>query len=522
MYNVVINNITYGYKIMAGFIAYDIKSSGIYAKLCISKRVGTRVTKSYVCLGRVLDKERHIFRNRERGVFTYDPKTGKYGNPPEDFVPEEIPRKNRAELLNLDFGDAFFLDSFIKQERFDRCVEALGYDNPDIAKAMLLFYILSCRSNAHAPIWYEGSYARILYPKANLSSQRISDFLESIGNESKWYRFFETYVQWLCGFKETKKNEHILIDSTGLPNSTHFPLTALSNHNGELSSEVRLIYVVQQKTGMPLYLRYCPGNIIDANTVVRTIAELKEHKINVKFAILDAEYYTAENLDTFFENHISFITRLKENRRLYKDLIAKYGTNIKQEENSVRFGSRFLYVKHVDCELSGRRGTYKAHAYIAVDLSRAFDEECQAIKHGAADDLDPREVHRNMQGKGFFVLVATHRISTEDILLLYYTRQQIEQVFDIGKNYASMLLDSVQKEAAFRGHLMMTFMAAVVCKKLQKLAEQHNMTMTMMLESLKNQKCKIYNSRVITNEPNKQQNAAYKIAGITCPAVIPR
>lgn len=507
---------------MAGFIAYDIKSSGTYAKLCISKRVGSKISKTYTCLGRVLDKERRIFRNRERGVFTYDPETGEYGKPEEEYVPEETPRKNRAEQLILDFGDAFFLDRFIKDLRFDSCVEALGYGNPDTTKAMLLFYILSSRSNSHAQIWYEGSYARILYPKANLSSQRISDFLESIGNESRWRSFFEAYIQWLCSFEETRKCEHILIDSTGLPNSIHFPLTALSNHNGEINNEVRLIYVVQQKTGMPLYFRYCPGNIIDANTVVRTIAELKEYKVNVKFAILDAGYYTAENVDAFFENHISFITRLQENRRLYKELIAKYGEDIRQEENSVRFGSRFLYIKHADCELPGRRVAYKAHAYIALDLSRAFDEERQAIRHGAADDLDAREVHRNMQGKGFFVLVATRRINSEHLLSLYYTRQQIEQVFDIGKNYASMLPVCVQKEATFRGHLMMTFMAAVVCRKLQELTKQHDMTMTMLLDALRNQKCKIYNSRVITTEADKRQNDAYKLAGITCPAVLPR
>lgn len=507
---------------MAGFIAYDNKPSGSYAKLCISKRVGDKVRKTYVCLGKVLDKERNIFRNKERGVFTFNPQTGEYGKPEESFVPNEEPRKNRRELLVLDFGDAFFLDSFIKSICFDNCIEALGYGNPDTTKAMLLFYILSCRSNVHAPIWYEGSYARLLYPKANLESQRISDFLASIGDESKWRRFFDAYIKWLCSFEETSKCEHILIDSTGLPNSIHFPLTAISNHNGEINNEVRLIYVVQQKTGMPLYFRYCPGNIIDANTVVRTIAELKEHKVNVKFAILDAGYYVAENVDASYENKISFITRLQENRRLYKDLIAKHGASIKCEENSVKFGSRFLYIKHADCKIQGRIGEYDAHAYVALDMNRAGDEERKVMQHAVADNLDAKEVHRNMQGKGFFVLVATRRINPEQILSIYYTRQQIEQVFDIGKNYASMLPVSVQKEETFRGHLMMTFMATVVCKKLQELTKDHLLTMTMMLEKLRNQKCKVYNSRVITFEADKQQNAAYKLAGMVCPAIIPR
>lgn len=84
---------------MAGFIAYDNKPSGSYAKLCISKRVGDKVRKTYVCLGKVPDKERNIFRNKERGVFTFNPQTGEYGKPEESFVPNEEPRKKQAVVV---------------------------------------------------------------------------------------------------------------------------------------------------------------------------------------------------------------------------------------------------------------------------------------------------------------------------------------------------------------------------------------------------------------------------------------
>ena len=84
-----------------------------------------------------------------------------------------------------------------------------------------------------------------------------------------------------------------------------------NNHNGTISEEVRLIYVVHQRTGLPLFFRYAAGNVIDVRTLVRTIAELKANGVNTKFAILDAGYYTGANADALLDAKISFITRLK-------------------------------------------------------------------------------------------------------------------------------------------------------------------------------------------------------------------
>ncbi|MDR2203551.1 MAG: hypothetical protein LBE76_04525 [Nitrososphaerota archaeon] len=116
---------------------------------------------------------------------------------------------------------------------------------------MIAYYTLCSMANCHANDWYEGNYARILYPKANLTSQRINNFLTAIGTEQTQRNFFTKYIKLLE--QKAIDTSSILIDSTGLPNNIHFPLTAIRNYNGETQNEVRLIYVVQQKTGLPIY-----------------------------------------------------------------------------------------------------------------------------------------------------------------------------------------------------------------------------------------------------------------------------
>ena len=139
---------------------------------------------------------------------------------PVDFV-DTTKRQNAREELIVDFGDAFLFDQLIKRYNLAPAIEAIDYGNPDSLRALLLYYMLSSRSNQHALTWFEGSYARILYPKANLTSQRISDLLAAIGREDTMQRFFHAYLPLLGS--DVREGANILIDSTGLPNSIHFP-----------------------------------------------------------------------------------------------------------------------------------------------------------------------------------------------------------------------------------------------------------------------------------------------------------
>jgi hypothetical protein len=494
------------------YIAYDIKNGIEYAKLYVSTRVGENVLKDYTNLGRVLDKELGIYRNRERGVFTYDLATNTYGKSPAEFVP---PTTSRKESLILDYGDVFFLDQFIRTKGLHTAVDAIGYGNPDTLYTMLIYYAVCSAANCHAQSWWEGSYARILYPNANLSSQRISDFLVAIGDEYSQREFFQEYFKMLD--RSGSDTGNVLIDSTGLPNSIRFPLTAISNHNGEISNEVRLIYVVQQKTGLPLYFRYCPGNVIDATTLIRCLEELKAQGINVKFAILDAGYYTEDNILELFENKISFITRLKSNLVVYKDLVREHLSSLESKENLVEYNGRYVYLKCVPIKLYG----YSAYAYVGLDIERKSSESRKTFQRAKDKKMDTDQVFDTIASQGVFIIVASRRIAATKLLPLYYTRQQIEQIFDIGKNYAEMLPLRVQTEETFRGHLLLTFIVTVILKHLQDALLKTTFNPISVFLNLRNQKCKVFADKIVTNEPFKKANDVYKLFKIKCPTVIP-
>jgi hypothetical protein len=495
-------------------ITYDNKHGIEYAKLCVSRRIGKRVVKDTTNLGRVLDKEHGIYKNRERGVFTYDLETNTYGAPPVDFIPSMI--SNRKESLILDFGDSFFLDNFIEQSGLRDSIDAISYGNPDTLYAMIHYYIICSTANCHANDWYEGNYARILYPNANLTSQRISDFLTAIGDEYSQREFFKEYFKWLD--QSDADLENVLIDSTGLVNSIQFPLTAVTNHNGQISEEVRLMYVVHHKTGMPIYFRYCAGNIVDVTTLVRCLAELKAQGVNVKFAIFDAGYYSDDNIKELFKQKVSFITRMKPNTKLYKELVNTHADSLEVKENLVEYNTRYAYIKCVPCEID----SHKAYAYIGLDIDRKSFETKRTFRNASNKKMDTDQVFDAIQNKGIFILIATRKIAKTKILPLYYMRQQIEQVFDIGKNYAGMVPVRVHTEETFRGHLLLTFVATAILRQLQTKLIKSPVNPISLFLNLRNHKCKIFGNEIVTHEPVKKANDIYKSFKVTCPTAFER
>ena len=202
----------------------------------------------------MIDKEHGIFKNREYGIFKYDIKTNTFSSVPAEYQEPAMKRKTRYPVrptLVVSLGDVFLLDEFLKGSGLIKAVDATGYRNGDTLKALLAYYILSPLASSHAQDWWELTYARYLYPKAQMASQRISDALADIGSEDARRGFFYEYFRFLertdskADGTPCSIGDGILIDSSGLPNSIRFPLTAVNTHNGIVSEEVRLIYTVQ-------------------------------------------------------------------------------------------------------------------------------------------------------------------------------------------------------------------------------------------------------------------------------------
>lgn len=507
------------------FIVYKRQNGIDYARVCVSRwKNGTSRQQTVHNLGRVIDRERSIYKNRERGIFTYDLASDSFGIPEDDFVLNGT-NISRKEKLIVNFGDAWFIDQFIKKEGLDPIIQPIDCDNPDSLFSMILYYVLESAGNSHAQDWYENSYARFLYPRADLASQRVSELLQQIGSEENWRRFFKAYILWLDHLGIDYRR--IIIDSTGLPNSIHFPLTAVSSHNGKISNEVRLIFVVEEEIGLPVFMRYVQGSIIDISTLVQTLRELEKYAVEPDLALVDAGYYSEKNVNYLKDNGVEFVCRVQSNRITYKKAIEENRPLLERPENLVQYNNRLLYIKKSYAEISSK---YKGWIYVCKDIAREAIEEDKLLNRNDLGQLSKEEIYDELAVDGIFVMVSTNELSKEEILPVYYTRQEVEQTFDVAKNDASLLPLRIQSEENLRGHLLLVFIATAIRKLIEKTLNDpstkgmpkkgRKLNTGSLLQNLGYQHAKVFADEIIPQEANSKANLGYRVFGIESPLSI--
>jgi hypothetical protein len=503
---------------MAKSFIHSIKNNGAeYAYIYTPRKINGKKDNDPVYLGRVIDKERGIFRNKTRGLFTYSLENG-YGDIPKEANDNTLPLKAEEENLILNFGDAYCLYETLKRSELYDIIYSIMPGKEDTMMSVLGFKLLAGASNRYAEDWWEGSYTRILFPNAKLRSQRLSEFYRQLGDEGVYREFFNKYLRLFCKNKPTG----VLIDSTGLPNDVKFPLTAVNTHNGITSKETRLLLVVDKGTGMPLFFRFNAGNIVDVTTLRSTIAELEAFGVEIGYAIVDAGYYSENNIRSLYgddseDKAIPFLTRIGSNLKLYKQLISEHAEDMSQAEYMLMQRDRLLSVKRVEIDLFN----HQAYAYVALDHARREEEVYKYVKSAlSGKDVSREKMNAAMKTKGLFILVSSEKIETKDVMPLYYTRQTIEQVFDISKNYAELLPLRTHSEETFRGHLMLSFIATVVYLSMNQSLKDTPFNAEGAFLILNNQKCKVFDDRILPKEANKKMNDIYKKLKINLPVSI--
>jgi transposase len=310
----------------------------------------------------------------------------------------------------------------------------------------------------------------------------------------------------------------VLIDSTGLPNDIDFPLTAMNVHEGSVNNEARLILVLDKKSRLPIYFRYTSGNIVDVSTLEATVAEVKAHGIDIEQAIVDAGYCSETNINALRSANASFVMRMPANRKMYKELVSEHAGRLADARNLVKYRDRFVYIKRVEIDLYGA----PCFAYVAEDMDRKHDE----IKNYFIDnyynvDLTFDDMNKAMHTKGMFVLIASKSIDKSAIMPLYYTRQAIEQVFDINKNNIDLLPLRVHGIETFRGLMLVSFITSVAYVLVNEYLCDTDFRSIEAYRLFKNLKCKVFDDQIIIQELNKKMNDIAKAVKLSFPKVLP-
>ena len=438
---------------------------GVWPGVTIQTEKGPRKEgQSY--LGKVIDREKLYFWNRKDGYFAFDPETQKRTSLTEAEIPPsyvEPDGSRRRHPIIVDFGDSYFVETLLNDIGYKSVIDSIEYQNRDTLYSLILFYILEDASNQNAHIWYLHNFASYIYPHANIYSQRISDLLTTIGQDFQRRNFLIKHIEYVLS--STDEDVSIIIDSTGLPNACDIPITRVSKHKGEINIEFRMIALVQKSTGFPLFYKIVEGNIVDINTISYIIKIAKKYHCNVSYAIGDAGYCCPSSMEKLILSGIEFMTRMNPTYDIFKQAFTKYGHELNNTNNSVRFNDRIIRIFKIKTKIAIDKTTNEeiyGYLYLCKDLQSSANKLDNFMSSSLIKNMTTEEIEQQCAKFGIFAIVTTRDIEPNEVLPEYYIRQNVEQYFDFGKNYAKFLPVRQHNMLTLSGHMLIAFIASFI------------------------------------------------------------
>lgn len=479
-------------------------------------------------LGKVIslseDKKSGVFLSPTRGLVEFDAVSGTF-SPVSDTAKETI----YSELfpkpqIHTVFGDVFLLLRFLEKHGLLSVFQSVFPKKEELERflAHLLHGILKDGSHIGCDDFIEKSYASYLFEDLILSTLRSDTiFYSMMGNGKVRMDFFKAFVR-LMRRKDPKFGRGCYVDSTPLPNQiTNNPFNALSCH-GISSSQVqtRLVLVLDEKTGLPVWYDIIPGNLLDLSTIMNTINDVAASlDIEIESLVLDAGYVCRPLIEAF---HIGsgkrIISRMPARRGYpYKDLYWQF----KDQFNKGKY--QFIRKDHT---YFGRKkkitlfGKYEEYAYVYVDHNNALlrfrnyleehEEEYVAMKDKDKDWMTVKY--------GYFVLLSNIDTTPEDLLYRYFCRTEIETVFKTSKEYLELLPLSKWTDQTVRGKILHDIIDTIVLLLVRKEMEAVGISTSRLFGKTQSLMCfKNHNEEAIVEVPNKKVKEYYKLLEISIP-----
>lgn len=481
-------------------------------------------------LGKVLflskDKKSGIFLSPTRGLIEYDSRSDSFENVSVDdpriichnLVPE-------TEIHTV-FGDAFLLLSLLEKYGLIQVFKAVFPKDEEFERVLahVLHGVLKDGSRISCDNFLRKSFASYITSEVPLSTLHSdTSFFTIMGADHVKVAFFKAFIAFMQK-QDPAFGRGCYVDSTPLPNDIdNNPFNALCCH-GVSSSEVmtRLILVLDEKTGFPVWYDIIPGNVLDLSTVMEIVNDVADTlNIEIDSLVLDAGYVSKDLIYAFHIGTEKTVIGRMPARKGYP-----YKTLYWEVKDLVNKGKYAFVRKHHAYFGIQKRVTVFGQdmfAYVYVDQYNALkrfsdylvehEEEYAALKVRDKDWLTVKY--------GYFVLLSNIDTTPKELLSDYFARTDIEIVFKTSKEYLDLLPLSKWTDTTVRGKILHDIIDTIIVLQMRKDLRQTGYSTTEIIGCTQSLMCRRNNVGQVTVEtPNKQVKSYYKLLGINIPAHI--
>ena len=206
-----------------------------------------------------------------RGLVEYNAATDTFSSVERDDQrvkdrPEVFPQTE----VHTVFGDSYLLLKFLEKAGLIQILRTVFQKDSDYERVLahIVHGIMRDGSRITCDNFIAKSFAAYVLNDIPVSSLRTdTDFFRMMGQDATKMAFFQTFI---TAMRKANPNfgNGCYIDSTPLPNDIEDnPFNALCCHGVSSSMvQMRLILVLDEESGLPVWYDIIPGNVLDINT----------------------------------------------------------------------------------------------------------------------------------------------------------------------------------------------------------------------------------------------------------------
>jgi transposase len=457
--------------------------------------------KRVLLLGTIVKKisnKEGIFMNYDEGVYGYNVDTGKYSVNANDYP--LLKTVNFENDANCNFGPSYVLTELLKKNKYIELINNCFSDNNDKKLFLALIYYQFCRSKDKVELktFLDGDVMGLIFKDLPCETQLVSSLLDKVGEYSFIAKFLKQYISLIVS--NSNQCLSVDIDSTNIDTTSDVLFKQYTNHGSHSSEQIRMIIVMDRETKRPIWYKLIPGNQIDKTTMLEVIDELTQLKVNLSEIIMDAGYYTMDNIELLSKKGISFFTRLFPNLKEYKDALHLVVENQNRSEyDFVLDGRTYMGIKQPvervytdDGKNTIKRMNY---IYVYIDYSkRAIDYNSYLMN---SDEDDEETKSRNKLISGVFMLYSDKDNSPLEILKKYRLRDGIEKLIRHNKTNLDLLPLGKRSMQTVQGHCLINFLNSAIYIDIYNKIMKQNITVDELFSRLGLFKVVIRNDNII-------------------------
>jgi transposase len=338
----------------------------------------------------------------------------------------------------------------------------------------------------------------------DIPSQRISELFGRIGESAKM-AFFNRQS------KRRLEKEYLAYDTTSISSYSQSLKQVKYGNNKEHDPlpQINLALLFGESSGLPVYYRKLPGNIVDVKTIPQLLKDLDFMTIEKVKLVMDRGFYSEKNINELYRQHHKFLIAGKTSLKFVGEKLEK----IRQDfDTRKHYNSKTnLYIQSFSMDWSYSetkprsgevaKGTRRIYVHYYYNEQHAADDKTRLNKlldtletelleerHSPEHEklytkyfntsttpirgvkIEPKQeaIDKTVKNCGYFVLMSNDIKDPVEALEIYRAKDLVEKAFGNMKERLNMRRESVSSEENLEGKLFVQFIALIYMSYLKR------------------------------------------------------